>query len=107
MYEEISPAEFVERSGAAELWQLLDVREDWELQIARVNGSVDIPMREIPSRMRELDPNRGVAVLCHSGIRSAAVASYLAQAGGFPAVANVTGGIDAWSIQVDKTIPRY
>ena len=107
MYEEISPADFIERQGEAELWQLLDVREDWERQIARVHGSIDIPMREIPSRINELDPERGVAVLCHSGIRSAAVASYLAQAGEFPAVANVAGGIDAWSVDVDRGIPRY
>lgn len=107
MYEEISPAEFIERQDKAELWQLLDVREHWERDIARVDGSIDIPMREIPSRIHELDSGRGVAVLCHSGIRSAAVASYLARAGGFPAVANVSGGIDAWSIDVDTGIPRY
>jgi rhodanese-related sulfurtransferase len=106
VYEEISPAEFLERQTGVELWQLLDVREDWELRIASVAGSIDIPMREIPLRMEELDRRRGVAVLCHSGIRSAAVASYLAQAG-FSPVANVTGGIDAWSSDVDDRIPRY
>lgn len=106
MYEEISPAEVIERQTGSEPWQVLDVREPWERQIASIDGSIDIPMRDLPGRIDELDRAAGVAVLCHSGIRSAQVAGYLASQG-FARVANVTGGIDAWSTEVDPQIPRY
>ena len=106
MYEDLTPEEFVARRSDNELWQLLDVREPWELEIARVEGSLDIPMGEVPERLDELDRNRPVAVLCHGGVRSARVASYLTQQG-LQQVANIAGGIDAWSTSVDETIPRY
>ncbi len=89
-----------------ELWHLLDVREPWELEIARVEGTLDIPMGEIPERINEVDRNRPVAVMCHGGVRSARVASYLLQQG-LRQVANIAGGIDAWSASVDDSIPRY
>ena len=106
MYEDLTPEEFVARRSDNELWQLLDVREPWELEIARVEGSLDIPMGEVPERLDELDRDRPIAVLCHGGVRSARVASYLAQQG-LQQVANIAGGIDAWSRSVDETIPRY
>ena len=106
MYEDLTPEEFVARRSDNELWQLLDVREPWELEIARVEGSLDIPMGEVPERIDEIDRNRPVAVLCHGGVRSARVASYLTQQG-LQQVANIAGGIDAWSTSVDETIPRY
>ncbi len=106
MYEDLTPEQFVAKRRDNELWQLLDVREPWELEIARVEGSLDIPMGEVPERFDELDRNRPVAVLCHGGVRSARVASYLTQQG-LQQVANIAGGIDAWSTSVDETIPRY
>ena len=106
MYEDLTPEEFVARRSDNELWQLLDVREPWELEIARVEGSLDIPMGEVPERLDELDRNRPVAVLCHGGVRSARIASYLTQQG-LQQVANIAGGINAWSTSVDETIPRY
>jgi rhodanese-related sulfurtransferase len=63
-------------------------------------------MGEIPARLPELDPSIPVAVLCHSGGRSARVADYLAHQG-FVRVANIEGGIDAWSRDCDPAIPRY
>ena len=111
MFEEISPAELVDRCRDGELWQLLDVREPWEVEIARLQKTdrmptSNIPMAEIPARYTELESTRPVAVLCHSGGRSARVAAFLVERG-FTRVWNVRGGIDAWSGEVDPSIPRY
>jgi len=106
VFEDMSPVEYVERRRAGELWLLLDVREAWELGIASVSEAVSIPMHELAGRVGELDASRPVAVLCHSGVRSAIVAGYLARSG-FDRVANIKGGIDAWSLAVDPAIPRY
>ena len=106
MVEEINPAELVRQRKLGEAWQLVDVREMWERDIASVEGSVHIPLAEIPVRQAELDRSGPVAVMCHSGGRSAQVAAFLDEQG-FSRVANVTGGIDAWSTDVDSSIPRY
>ena len=102
----LTPSQLVARQKSGELWRILDVREPWELEIARVTGAVSIPMRELPGRLEELDAASPVAVLCHSGVRSARAADWLAD-NGFATVANVAGGIDAWSTDIDTTIPRY
>ena len=106
MIENISPQQFSRRRETGELWVLLDVREGWEIAIASVTGTVDIPMVEIPARLVDLDQSEPVAVLCHSGGRSQQVAEFLARQG-FSRVANIVGGIDAWSEYVDPSIPRY
>jgi rhodanese-related sulfurtransferase len=106
MIEDITPSEFNLRCNAGEFWQLLDVREAWEIDIAQVKSSIDIPMNKIPARYVELDASLPIAVLCHSGGRSAQVAHYLVQHG-FDRVANIVGGIDMWSLDVDDSIPRY
>ncbi len=106
MIEDITPNEFVRRRDSGELWALLDVREAWEIEIASIHQTIDIPMAEIPARVAELDASQAVAVLCHSGGRSAQVAIYLAQTG-FDRVANIVGGIDMWSLDIDDSIPRY
>jgi rhodanese-related sulfurtransferase len=89
---------------------LLDVREPAELQVARIQPDgfelLAIPMNAIPARLADLDPQRPVAVLCHHGGRSQRVAMYLAS-NGFATVANVAGGIDAWSVERDPSVPRY
>lgn len=85
---------------------LLDCRQPEELAIAKVQGSLDIPMREIPGRLPEIDRARDVLVLCHSGVRSLQVAVFLARQG-YPRVASIEGGIDAWSASVDPSIPTY
>jgi rhodanese-related sulfurtransferase len=111
MFTELAPADLVARCRAGELWQLLDVREPWEVDIARVQQTdkmptSNIPMAQIPARYTELEPTCPIAVLCHSGGRSARVAGFLASRG-FSRVANVSGGIEAWSSEVDPSIPRY
>lgn len=84
---------------------VLDVREPWELKIAKISKSVSIPMQEIPKRLNELNKDINYAVLCHSGIRSYHVAIYLDKEG-FN-VWNVDGGIDRWSLEVNAEIKRY
>lgn len=106
MVEELTPGEFLRRRDRGEPWQLLDVRESWEIAIARLGQSIEIPMAEVPSRVAELDPSKPLAVICHAGGRSARVAHYLAQ-NGFERVANIVGGIDAWSVDIDDSISRY
>jgi len=106
MYEDISPIEIAAWRDAGESWQLLDIREPWEIEIVSVPQSIRIPMAEIPSRLTELDAGKPVAVLCHSGGRSAKVADFLA-AQGFSRVANIAGGIDAWAQEVDTSLAQY
>ena len=106
MFDKLGPAEFVALRRQGELWQLLDVREPWEVRIASIEGSIRIPMGEIAERHPELDPGTPVAVLCHSGGRSARVAAFLCSRG-FARVANIEGGIDAWSRECDPALPRY
>ncbi len=106
MVEELSPVQYRRLRQDGELWQLVDVRESWETEIAAIEEALHIPMSEIPARYRELDTARPVAVLCHSGVRSARVAGFLAQQG-FTRIANISGGIDQWSIEIDPALPRY
>lgn len=107
---ELSPAQFRDRwpqapSGTADV-TLLDVREPAELELAAVNGVLHIPMRDVPNRLDELDRDKPLVVMCHSGGRSRRVAEFLA-ANGFDQVMNLAGGIDAWSREVDPQVPRY
>ena len=106
MIEDMTPSEFIRRQDSGELWTLLDVREAWEINIARIDQTINIPMAEIPARVAELNACKAVAVLCHSGGRGSQVANYLARAG-IDRVANILGGIDAWSLNVDDSVPRY
>jgi rhodanese-related sulfurtransferase len=89
---------------------VLDVREPHELQMASVTANgfnlVTIPMGVIPPRLAELDPLQPIACLCHHGGRSMQVAAFL-ESRGFAHVANIAGGINAWSAEVDPTVPRY
>jgi rhodanese-related sulfurtransferase len=89
---------------------VLDVREPWELQTASVVPKgftlATIPMNEIPGRVAELNAGQRIACLCHHGARSQRVAAFLVQ-NGFAEVANIAGGIDAWSAQHDPSVPRY
>ena len=89
---------------------VLDVREPWEVQTASVAPQgfelLTIPMSTVPVRLQDLPRDRPIACLCHHGARSMQVAAFLAQQG-FDTVANITGGIHAWSSQVDPSVPKY
>jgi rhodanese-related sulfurtransferase len=85
---------------------LLDVREPDEREVARIEPSLHIPMNEVPARLAEIPKDKQVIVYCHHGGRSLMVASYLSGQG-FQKLGNLDGGIDAWSLKVDPSIPRY
>ena len=89
---------------------LLDVREAWEVAHAPIHvaglQTLHIPMGEIPARLAELDPAQPVVCICHHGMRSAQVVAFLARQG-FDTAYNLAGGTDAWSEQVDASLPRY
>ena len=85
---------------------LLDVREDWEFETCKIAGSVQIPMHLIPVRVSEIDDDREVVCICHHGARSMNVASFL-ERNGFSNVTNLTGGVHAWAVQVDPSMPKY
>ncbi len=106
MVDEITPAEFVRRRDAGADLVLLDVREPRELAIASVPGALHIRMSEVPARLEELDRDREIVVMCHSGVRSLAVARFLLQQG-YSRVANLVGGISRWGREVDPSMRQY
>lgn len=106
MIREVTVADLKARRDRGERPLVIDVREDWELQLARIPDVVHVPMNQIPARLGEFDRNAETIVLCHAGGRSLRVAEYLAKQG-FTNVANLSGGIAAWSDIVDATVPHY
>ena len=113
MITQIRPSELPDWLAAARAHGepvVLDVREPGELAVASIKANgfnlLTIPMGVIPLRLAELDPEQPIACLCHHGGRSMQVASFL-KAQGFAHVANIAGGINAWSAEVDPSVPRY
>lgn len=102
----IMPAQLQAELAAGRKVQLLDVREAWEFQTARIDGSTLIPMGEIQARISELDPSSDTVVICHHGGRSMQVAVFLERQG-FSSVHNLAGGVDAWARSVDPSMPTY
>jgi rhodanese-related sulfurtransferase len=103
---EISPAEALDllKDGKA---KLIDVREPWEFETARIEGSVEMPMGDVPARAhQELDPDDRLVVICHHGMRSMNVTVWLRNQG-FEQTQSLRGGIDAWAAEVDPTVNRY
>jgi sulfur-carrier protein adenylyltransferase/sulfurtransferase len=103
---EISPHELKQRMDAGEPFELIDVREPFEYEIARIEGAKLIPLGEIAERLDELEREQPIIVHCHSGKRSAQAVRLLQQRG-FAKVYNLEGGIDAWSEQIDPNVPQY
>ena len=85
---------------------LLDVRELHEYEFAKIDGSLHIPMNQVPQRLSEIDVSSGCAVICHHGMRSQQVAAFLVHSG-LTNIYNLSGGIDAWSVECDNTVSRY
>jgi rhodanese-related sulfurtransferase len=107
MIREITVQQFLERRAHGTPMTLLDVREEWELRLAPAPSEyLHIPMGQVPDRMQEMDLGADVVVMCRSGQRSMEVARFLERAG-FTRVANLQGGILAWSRDVDPGIPVY
>jgi rhodanese-related sulfurtransferase len=104
---EIAPEEVKSKLDAGEEFVLLDVREPWEFETARIDGAKLIPMGDVPSRAhQELDPEAPIVVLCHHGVRSMNVTVWLRQQG-FEKAQSMRGGIDAWSRRVEGKVPMY
>lgn len=104
---EINVAAVKQMLDAGEKFTLLDVREPHEIATAAIAGSVRIPMRQVPSRLAELGDQAGrIVVHCHHGGRSLRVTQLLRQQG-YEQAQNMSGGIDAWSLEVDPAVPRY
>jgi len=103
---EIAPVEAAELVREKKA-RLIDVRELWEFEAAHIDGSVLMPMGDVPARAhQELDPDERLVVLCHHGQRSLNVTAWLRNQG-FEQAQSMRGGIDAWSAQVDPAVPRY
>lgn len=106
--KEISPTELAAWLGdpAREQPQVVDVREPWEVAIARLAGALEIPMGRVVAAADSLDRDRPVVCVCHHGMRSLQVAMYLSRLG-FGDVRNLSGGIHAWATQVDPAMATY
>jgi adenylyltransferase/sulfurtransferase len=106
MIPSMSVHELKQKTDAREPFELIDVREPFEYEIARIDGAKLIPLGEIADRVGELRREQPIVVHCHSGQRSAQAVRLLQQRG-FSNVYNLDGGIDAWSDQIDPTVPKY
>ena len=102
----ITPTELKTRLDKGERLVLLDVREQWEFDLAKLNGSTLIPLATLPNSIGKLNRDSEIIAICHHGMRSADATNFLIQQG-FANVKNLVGGIDAWSAQVDHSVPRY
>jgi rhodanese-related sulfurtransferase len=85
---------------------LLDVRENWEYETCHIEGATLMPMHLVPIRVGELDDDQDIVCICHHGARSMQVAAFL-ERNGFSNITNLTGGIHAWAVQVEPSMPKY
>lgn len=104
---EITAEEVKAKLDSGDNFTLLDVREPWECETAKISSAKLMPMGEVPSRAhQELDPEDHIVVVCHHGVRSMNVTVWLRQQG-FEKAQSMRGGIDAWSRRVDGKVPVY
>ena len=105
-YATLSPAGLKERLTRGDELDIIDVREPFEHEIASIEGARLLPLSRFPGWADTLDPEAEIVFMCHHGIRSAQVCAYLARQG-FKRLYNLAGGIDSWSWEVDRSVPRY
>ena len=106
---ETSPGEVKAKLDAGEKVRLLDVREAFEFELARIEGAELIPMNTVPAALQKLDAmadNDSLIVYCHHGVRSLTVVNWLREQG-VEACQSMSGGIDQWSLEIDSAVPRY
>jgi rhodanese-related sulfurtransferase len=103
---EITPRETKELLARDGNVLLVDVREPWEYDTAHIEGSVLIPLREIPGNLQRIENAEEVVVFCHHGMRSLDAAAWL-RSQGVAGARSMAGGIDRWSSEIDPAIPRY
>jgi rhodanese-related sulfurtransferase len=108
MAHEITPRELAAFVQKGQAIVLIDVRQPWENQLARLPGSTLIPLGDLPQRSQEIpaELTKVVVIYCHHGVRSLSAVGYL-QRLGFQNVHSLAGGIDRWSCEVDDSVPRY
>jgi rhodanese-related sulfurtransferase len=106
MVLDISCAELASRLDGPEPMTLIDVREDWELEICSIAQALHIPLSELSGRVNELSPDMPLAIICHHGVRSRHAGMFL-EGCGFKEVFNVQGGIDAWALEIERDMSRY
>ena len=106
MDDEISPQELKEKLDRKDDFILIDVREESELEISKIEGAIHIPLGEFGGRVGELDPDKSYVLMCRSGGRSGQAMNTL-QAEGFQNVQNLVGGINRWATEVDTSLPTY
>jgi adenylyltransferase/sulfurtransferase len=105
-FKTITPAELDERRKHGELLLLIDVREPEEFELARIEGARLLPLSRFDEWAPTLDADAEMVFMCHHGIRSAQTCAFLARQG-FGKLYNLAGGIDRWSAEVDRRVPRY
>lgn len=106
MSQDLDPTALAARLKNGDTPVLLDVREQWEFDTAALPGATLMPLGALQQRVGELDKEADYVVYCHHGGRSAMAAQFL-RSQGFATVANLEGGIEEWSVQVDPSVPRY
>lgn len=106
MTRDMPPGELAARLRGPSPPVLLDVREPWEHRVAHIAGSRLIPLGTLPAALSALDPEAEYVLLCHHGVRSL-TGLHLLRERGLTRVAHLAGGIDAWSTEVDPSVPRY
>ena len=104
---EITATELKERLDNGEDIQIVDVREANEVAVAKIPNSIHIPLAQVLNRMLEIDPARETVVHCKMGGRSARAIEALKRSGFTGHLLNLTGGITAWSNEVDPNVPKY
>jgi rhodanese-related sulfurtransferase len=103
---DIEPTALAARLAQGDALTVLDVREPWEYDLANLANSTLVPLSTLPSAINRLARDAEYVVLCHHGMRSDMAANWM-RAQGYAHVLNLVGGIDAWSLDVDPTVPRY
>jgi len=102
----LSPQELKTKIDGGEKILLVDVRDSAEFAFNRIQGAIHIPLYDLASRYKELDPEADIVTYCHLGVRSLKAAQILKSLD-FSNVKHLSGGIDAWSTQIDASVPRY
>jgi rhodanese-related sulfurtransferase len=103
---EIAPREVQELLARDNKVLFVDVREQWEYDIAHLDGSVLIPLGEIPGNLQRIETSDQIVIFCHHGMRSLDAAAWL-RSQGVEGARSMTGGIERWSTEIDRTVPRY
>lgn len=103
---EIRPEELKSRLDKGDALALVDVRQPGEFEYCRLAGSRLVPLDQLPHSLDELDPADEIITICHHGVRSLD-AAYFLRMNGFPSAKSLAGGLDHWSIAIDRSVPRY